>query len=58
MVKNKLKSIDIYGYKISLNIDNSGDNFNTNIGGFITLILFLQMLAIFSIDLSKLVNHK
>ena len=62
MAKNKdkklLKTIDIYGYHISINLDNSGDSYKTSIGGITTLLLLSLMIVLFSIDLTSMLEHQ
>ena len=50
--------MDLYGHQISINFDNSGDNYKTNIGGVISLILTAALIALFSIDLQNMLNHE
>jgi hypothetical protein len=45
MLKNFFKNFDLFGYKINLNFNKKGELVKTNIGGAVSLLMIMTILA-------------
>jgi hypothetical protein len=54
----KLKKFDMFGYRISINLESSEDVYKTSVGAIFSIMFIISLAVIFYIDLIKLINHE
>ena len=56
-LKKFIRNQDIFGEKVSLNFEKKGSTFKTSLGGFLTLIFYMLILAIGTNAFVIVYNH-
>ena len=54
---NIIKQVDAFGYEVKLNFKKNKSNYNTHIGGFFTIIIYMFMIIYILINCKKLFDR-